>query len=268
IESVAMYFYDSQQKIRTLTNLINIMSFNNNSKSLQNPTPTCNTSSFSDMNFLNATKSNEANTEGSEGSDEQSIKRCKNAHPLWAYFKGSSDDKWIHCKLCKPPNRTYRRGSSISTIKCHFETNHKAVYQKCRSDLQEVEPYGVHDDGKDKDFRAFIFELNPRYKLPTRQTISTYVGLLYQREREQLHSYFRKFNHKVSITTDAWSSCTNQAFLSVTLHWIDDQWQMQRILLDFIPLHERHTDDEKARASMCLKTWYDSEIAKSDLKYF
>ncbi|CAG8832724.1 16953_t:CDS:1, partial [Racocetra persica] len=38
----------------------------------------------------------------------------------------------------------------------------------------------------------------------------------------------------------AWSSCTNQAFLSVTLHWINDQWQMQCILLDFIPLHERH----------------------------
>ncbi|CAG8597557.1 14014_t:CDS:1, partial [Cetraspora pellucida] len=144
----------------------------------------------------------------------------------------SSDDKWIHCKLCKPPNGTYERGSGISTIKHHFETNYKAVYQKCRSDPQEVEPYGVHDDDKvrklnellvrwiicnqqafcvteDKDFRTFIFELNPHYKLSTRQTISTYIRLLYQREREQLRSYFRKFNHKVSITTDAWSSYTN-----------------------------------------------------------
>ncbi|CAG8821633.1 34050_t:CDS:1, partial [Racocetra persica] len=204
---------------------------------------------------------NEANT---ERPDERSIKRCKNAYPLWAYFIASSNEQFIQCKLCKHPNGTYRKGSGISTIKRYFESNHKAEYQKYRSDSQEVEPYGVHDEEKvrklnellvrwiicnqqafcvveDKDFRIFIFELNPRYKLPTRQTVSTYVGLLYKREREQLRSYFRKFNHKVSITTDAWSLCTNQAFLSVTLHWIDDQWQMQHILLDFIPLHEKHT---------------------------
>ena len=27
----------------------------------------------------------------------------------------------------------------------------------------------------------------------------------------------------------------------MTLHWIDDDWCLQHILLDLIPLHERHT---------------------------
>ncbi|CAG8458662.1 9042_t:CDS:2 [Gigaspora rosea] len=46
---------------------------------------------------------------------------------------------------------------------------------------------------------------------------------------------------KFAITTDAWTSCTNIGFLAVTLHWIDESWTMKRILLDMIPLHERHT---------------------------
>ncbi|CAG8675571.1 7113_t:CDS:1, partial [Gigaspora rosea] len=47
--------------------------------------------------------------------------------------------------------------------------------------------------------------------------------------------------HKFAITTDAWTSCTNLEFLAITLHWIDETWTMKRILLDMIPLHERHT---------------------------
>src|SRR5207245_7129918 len=37
------------------------------------------------------------------------------------------------------------------------------------------------------------------------------------------------------------SDLTNQAYLSITLHWIDKQWCMQHILLDIIPIHENHT---------------------------
>ena len=29
--------------------------------------------------------------------------------------------------------------------------------------------------------------------------------------------------------------------LSITLHWINDEWKMYCILLDLIPLHERNT---------------------------
>jgi len=37
---------------------------------------------------------------------------------------------------------------------------------------------------------------------------------------------------KMSITTDAWTACNNQEYLSITLHWIDKEWNMKNILLD------------------------------------
>ncbi|CAJ0649713.1 9935_t:CDS:2, partial [Entrophospora sp. SA101] len=48
--------------------------------------------------------------------------------------------------------------------------------------------------------------------------------------------------YRVSLTTDAWTSTTtNQGYLGITAHWIDDSWRMKKILLNFIPLNESHT---------------------------
>ncbi|CAJ0641250.1 1315_t:CDS:2 [Entrophospora sp. SA101] len=53
---------------------------------------------------------------------------------------------------------------------------------------------------------------------------------------------FNDFSHRVSLTTDAWTSTTtNQGYLGITAHWIDDSWRMKKILLNFIPLNESHT---------------------------
>ncbi len=93
----------------------------------------------------------------------------------------------------------------------------------------------------DKSFVALISALDPCFKLPTRQTISNYIQRIYDQKRIKLRNVFENFDRKVAITTDAWTACTNQAYLSVTLHWITNDWCLQHILLDLIPLHERHT---------------------------
>ena len=46
---------------------------------------------------------------------------------------------------------------------------------------------------------------------------------------------------KFAITTDTWTACTNFGYLAITLHWINDDRNMSQILLDMVPLHERHT---------------------------
>ena len=200
---------------------------------------------------------------GAKNQEEPNSKRRKIGHPLWNYFEQSSDRKYVYCNLCR--NR-YGKKTGISTIKRHFESHHKGEYKQYQSTLtfEQIEHYGVRDEKKvkrlnrillrwiicdqqafsvvdNKDFCALISALDPRFKLPTRQTISNHVTQIYEQERIQLCSFFRCFDHKVAITTDAWTACTNQAYFSVTLHWIDDNWCLQRILLDLIPLHERHT---------------------------
>ncbi|CAG8473846.1 13407_t:CDS:2 [Cetraspora pellucida] len=168
------------------------MSVNKNSESLLNAIPTCNTSSFPEKDFLNIDQIYEGN---SEGLDEHSSKRYKNVHPFWSYFTVSEDEKWIYCKLCKPPKGKYERGSGISTIKRHFESNHKKIYDQCQQP-QAVMHYGVNDT----------------------------------------------------------TSVPSEEAFSVAKHTLS-------------PVRNR-LDDEKACASLCLKTWYDSGLAKTDFKFF
>ncbi|CAG8692129.1 4883_t:CDS:2, partial [Gigaspora rosea] len=91
------------------------------------------------------------------------------------------------------------------------------------------------------DEKKLILALDLCFKIPIRQTISDHVLRIYEQERAQLCNFFQNFDRKVAMIVNAWSACTNQAYLSITLHWINDDWYMQRILLDLIPLHERHT---------------------------
>ncbi|CAG8817034.1 29057_t:CDS:1, partial [Racocetra persica] len=47
---------------------------------------------------------------------------------------------------------------------------------------------------------------------------------------------------------DGWTSCTQQPYITVTAHWINPDWKMNRILLDFISFNETHTAINQANA--------------------
>ncbi|CAG8738956.1 4122_t:CDS:2, partial [Acaulospora morrowiae] len=96
---------------------------------------------------------------------------------------------------------------------------------------------------KNKKFQALVAALSKynKYNLPSRQMISTTIENLYEKQRNILKTYFNNLSSKVVLTTDIWTAYTNQAYMSITLYWIDDNWQMHCILFDLIPLHERYT---------------------------
>lgn len=53
---------------------------------------------------------------------------------------------------------------------------------------------------------------------------------------------------KFSLTTDLWTSGNGKAFASLTVAFIDSEWQLQEFLLDFVHLTGRHTGENIARA--------------------
>lgn len=46
-----------------------------------------------------------------------------------------------------------------------------------------------------------------------------------------------------SLTADAWTSCANEGFLGVTIHYISDEWKMVSTVLAIRCLQSRHTTD-------------------------
>ncbi|CAB4444399.1 unnamed protein product [Rhizophagus irregularis] len=206
--------------------------------------PTYFSSDFPEITYPNAnndsqtsfSNTNETMANTSIVINEQQIKKSRICHPVWQYLSRNVDNTSIICNLCQ---QKYSSKTGISTIKGHFMTNHKDEWTMIEQQQtnKSVEPYVVEND----DFIAFITTLDPRYKLPSRQTVSIKIQEIYESQCKILKTYFSKLSSKVAITTDVWTACTNQAYMSVTLHWIDDEWKMNCILLDLVPLHERHT---------------------------
>ncbi|CAJ0757200.1 5025_t:CDS:2, partial [Entrophospora sp. SA101] len=93
-----------------------------------------------------------------------------------------------------------------------------------------------------KCFVDLVSELDSRYRLPCCQTISSWIESIFKKQKIVIKKMVNDFSHRVSLTTDAWTSTTtNQGYLGITAHWIDDSWRMKKILLNFIPLNESHT---------------------------
>lgn len=76
-------------------------------------------------------------------------------------------------------------------------------------------------------FRTMIKTLDPRYVLPGRKYFSqTAIPNLYQQHRAKLQLDLVTVPH-FSATTDIWSSRTMEPYLSLTVHFINDDWVLR-----------------------------------------
>ena len=190
-------------------------------------------------------------------------KQIKNLHPIRQHLEVKENA--VFCIFCQTK---FSIKTEISTIKKHFQKSHEEIYKQVvqttnetidvttytnENDFETIklidfqlygwiisdqQPFNVVENA---NFQDLVFALNPRYKLPTRQAVSKQIEEIFKEQKNIIRNTLFLLKQKMSLTTDAWTACTNQAYLSVTLHWIDKDWNMQHILLDIIPIHENHT---------------------------
>ena len=83
------------------------------------------------------------------------------------------------------------------------------------SDCTPCTPFRLVDSPA---FHAFVRELDPRYALPTRQTLSDkLVPGLHHKLRTDVQSQLQQ-SASQALTTDMWTSVNQQAFMGVTAH--------------------------------------------------
>jgi len=64
---------------------------------------------------------------------------------------------------------------------------------------------------------------------------------------EDLKKDLQKRSSKITLSTDAWTSIATKAYLGVTCHYINDNWEMVSLVLCTKPLQDRHTAENIAR---------------------
>ena len=88
-------------------------------------------------------------------------------------------------------------------------------------------------------FKEFCAALEPRFVVPCRATVSDRIVKLYESTKEGVMASVR--DKPVSLTTDGWTSLATDAYVTVTAHWISDDWNMYNKVLQTAELKETHT---------------------------
>ena len=63
----------------------------------------------------------------------------------------------------------------------------------------------------------------------------------YEEDKIKIQNILVNLPGKISFTTDCWTSPLSKSFMSITAHFIDNNWKLQHILLDFIEMYDLHT---------------------------
>ncbi|XP_019160034.1 PREDICTED: zinc finger BED domain-containing protein RICESLEEPER 2-like [Ipomoea nil] len=104
-------------------------------------------------------------------------------------------------------------------------------------------------------FRRFIAIACPRFIVPSKWTISRDILVVYEEERLKLKSFLRGSSHRVSITTDSWTSIRRINYMVVIAHFIDSEWKLHKKILAFFPVTS-HKGEYLAKAlENCLLEW-------------
>jgi len=80
-------------------------------------------------------------------------------------------------------------------------------------------------------FRRYSKVLQPRFDPPSRITVARDCMQRYTEEKPKLKKILK--NHRICLTTDTWTSNQNLNYMSLTAHWIDDHWKLQKRILNF-----------------------------------
>lgn len=103
---------------------------------------------------------------------------------------------------------------------------------------KDFQPFSIVQD---KGFRQYTKALNSSYDIPSRQVISkTFVTSFYEECLEKCKEKIKEVQ-AVSLTTDCWTSGNNESFMGVTIHFIDEDFKLQTMLLKCAVFNVSHT---------------------------
>ena len=81
--------------------------------------------------------------------------------------------------------------------------------------------------------RNLFVYLNPDVKVLSRHTSRNDVLKMFKREKERLKEFLHYIPGRVAFTSDCWTSLNTDGCISLTAHFIDDNWCLQKRILNF-----------------------------------
>ncbi|XP_034023290.1 zinc finger BED domain-containing protein 1-like [Thalassophryne amazonica] len=106
-----------------------------------------------------------------------------------------------------------------------------------------LQPYSVVENA---GFKHLISVLEPRYSIPSRSHLTTrLLPSMYEDAKEKVLRGLSTAE-LVAITTDGWTSRATESYITVTAHYVNNDWEIESPVLQTRPIYESHTSDNLA----------------------
>lgn len=201
---------------------------------------------------------------------------------MWIHFR-KEGDRQVICKIC---NREFKYSNNTSNLKDHLKRKHPeqlvppssshdsnditvqcshSTYDRNRSDhysnnstrkkmldclfvkmvAKDMEPLRLSER---KGLQEFVRALDSRYEMPSRNILSEkLLPRMYNRMKGELMELLAKVQN-VAITTDMWTSSSNQGICAITCHFISSN-QLRSALLEAVAVDGHHDADNLSSVS-------------------
>ena len=232
---------------------------------------------------------------GDNGQDKGLLKNAPSAWKadIWTHFgfysvDGKLDKTHAVCKICGAKIKNH---GNTTNVKNHVLRFHREVFASttttvvvtsshCQPNIKEaltatlpsnsvrakkitrsvacfiamdLRPYSVVENA---GFRHMMKTIEPRYKLPSRTTLTdSEVPALYNETKAKVMESMSKAS-RVAITCDAWTSVATESYVTVTAHHISEDWQILSHVLQTRAVYESHTGHHMAELlTSVVKEW-------------
>ena len=92
-------------------------------------------------------------------------------------------------------------------------------------------PYNFFDDEVTQNFFNY---LNPNSEMPRRNPMKRNTMTQFEEMKRNLKTTLQANSSKFSYTVDGWTARNAKSYYGITLHYIDDDWVLQSMVLGFI----------------------------------
>ncbi|XP_031272245.1 zinc finger BED domain-containing protein RICESLEEPER 2-like [Pistacia vera] len=154
-----------------------------------------------------------------------------------------------------------QKQDSIKTLSNYHLDQHAGRDDFANMIILHEYPLSMVDD---LGFRKFCNTISPSFNIVSRRTIKRDIMKMYEVEKEKSMKMLSKNQSRVAITTDLWTASNqNKGCMTITVHFINDNWVLHNQLLRFVHVRCPHTRDVLSTVLMdCFSEWnIDSKLS-------
>lgn len=98
------------------------------------------------------------------------------------------------------------------------------------------------DYGENEELEYWVrTTLQPQYEKVPRGIVKLNIFQSYYQAKIELIDLLIKFDGRVDLSSDIWTTYFGESYLCITMHWVDSSWMLQKRIIGFDILEEQYT---------------------------